>query len=107
MRENVDALEAASPALSVRLLPQGDPYLCTGDHQFLVPEKVHRAELWPKSVWPGALFIRGELVGTWRRQLGRVTIRAWRKVSSEDKEIVFGEVETMPIDSTRKEVRWE
>lgn len=107
LNESMNGLQRASPAETIRLLPQGDPYLCTLDHQFIVPGKAQRAELWPRSVWPGALFVRGELVGTWRRQLGRVTIRPWRKISSGDKEAVRKEVETMPIDSDSREVNWE
>jgi hypothetical protein len=47
-----------------------------------------------------------ELVGTWRRQVGRVTVRAWRQLEPEVKQAVEVEVSGMPIESARKEVRW-
>ena len=59
-----------------------------------------------KSVWPGALLVNGELVGTWRRQLGRVTVRAWVRLEPEVKGAVEEEISGMPIESARKEVRW-
>jgi hypothetical protein len=57
-------------------------------------------------VWPGALLANGEIVGTWRRQLGRVTVRPWRPLRPEVREAVDEEASRMPIESARKEVRW-
>src|SRR2546422_976062 len=71
-----------------------------------VPQPRFRSELWPKSVWPGALLVNGELVGTWRRHLGRVTVRAWRPLEPEVTEAVEDEVSSMPIESATKEVCW-
>jgi hypothetical protein len=99
-------LERATPVETVRLLPAGDPYLASADRALLVPQPRFRSELWPKSVWPGALMVNGELVGTWRRQVGRVTVRAWRPLEPETKEAVEDEVSGMPIESARREVRW-
>jgi hypothetical protein len=107
LRKNRAMLEKVSTVDSVRLLSAGDPYLCVADHDTLVPERHFLAELWPKSVWPGALFVGGELAGTWRRSQGRVTIRPWRKLAEEIMEAVDWEVQHMPIESARKEVRWE
>jgi hypothetical protein len=107
LRKDRAFLEQVSMADTVRLLPAGDPYLCVADHNMLVPETHFRAELWPKSVWPGALFVGGELRGTWRRSKGYVTIRPWRKITEEVKEAVNREVQHMPIESAKKEVHWE
>src|SRR5881409_652500 len=52
------------------------------------------------------LLVNGELVGTWRRQVGRVTVRAWRPLEPKVKEAVEEEVSRMPIESTKKEIRW-
>ncbi len=101
------ALKRAEPLAVARLLPPGDPYIGAGDRKLMLPEAGFRSQLWPKSdVWPGALLVYGEIVGTWRRQIGRVTIRAWRRISSEVKEVVETEVDAMPIESIKKEVRW-
>src|SRR5207245_737321 len=89
---------------TVRLLPAGDPFLASADRGLLVPQPRFRSELWPKSVWPGALLVNGELVGTWRRQLGRVTVWAWRPLEPEVTEAVEDEVSSMPIESATKEV---
>jgi Winged helix DNA-binding domain len=99
-------LERAVSVETVRLLPAGDPFLASADRTLLVPQPRFRSELWPNSVWPGALLVNGDLVGTWRRQVGRVTVRAWRPLEPEVKEAVEEEVSRMPIESATKEVRW-
>ena len=107
LKDDLSDLERSLTTDSVRLLPAGDPYLCAADRDLLVPQARLRALLWPKSVWPGALLTRGELAGTWRRQQGRVIIHPWRRISRAEKEAVGGEVETLPLDSETKSVRWE
>src|SRR5256884_2523536 len=106
LRTDRSRLEHAVPVETVRLLPAGDPYLASADRALLLPQPRFRSELWPKSVWPGALMVNCELVGTWRRQVGRVTVRAWRKLEPEVKEAVEEEVSRMPIESATKELRW-
>jgi hypothetical protein len=106
LRADRSRLERAVPVETVRLLPAGDPYLASADRTLLVPQPRLRSELWPKSVWPGALMVNGELVGIWRRQVGRVTVRAWRHLEQEVNEAVEEEVFGMPIESARTEVRW-
>src|SRR2546425_7816630 len=106
LRTDRSRSERAAPVETVRLLPAGDPYLASADRAVLVPQPRFRSELWPKSVWPGALLVNGELVGTWRRQLGRVTVRAWRPLEPEVTEAVEDEVSSMPIESATKEVCW-
>ena len=106
LRTDRSRLERAVPVEAVRLLPAGDPYLASADRALLVPQPRFRSELWPKSVWPGALMVNGDLVGTWRRQVGRVTLRAWRPLEREVKEAVEEEVSGMPIETARKEVHW-
>src|SRR5467141_80002 len=106
LRTDRARLERAVPVETVRLLPAGDPFLASADQALLVPQPRFRSELWPKSVWPGALLVNGELVGTWRRQMGRVTVRAWVPLEPEVKEGVEDEVSGMPIESATKEVRW-
>ena len=106
LRTDRSRLERAVPVETTRLLPAGDPYLASADRALLIPQPRFRSELWPKSVWPGALMVNGEILGTWRRQVGRVTVRAWRPLESEVKHAVEEEVSGMPIESARKEVRW-
>ena len=107
LKDDISDLERPLSTDSVRLLPAGDPYLWTGDRDLLVPRSRLRTLLWPNSVWPGALLIHGELVGTWRRQHGKVIIHRWRRISMEEKEAVKREVDTLPVDATTKSVRWE
>ena len=106
LRTDFPRLERAVPIEAVRVLPPGDPFLASADRALLVPQTRFRSELWPKSVWPGALMVNGEIAGTWRRQVGRVTVRVWRPLESEVKEAVEEEVSRMPIESAKKEVRW-
>jgi Winged helix DNA-binding domain len=106
LRTDLSRLERAVPVETVRLLPAGDPYLASADRALIVPQLRFRSELWPKSVWPGALMVNGELAGVWRRQLGRVTMRTWRKLEPGVKDAVAEEASSMPIESATKEVRW-
>jgi hypothetical protein len=39
-------------------------------------------------VWPGALLVEGEIVGVWRRSAGEVSIDAWRRLSSAERQAV-------------------
>jgi hypothetical protein len=107
LRRDLRALQNAVPTATVRLLPPGDPYLAIPDRKMLVPTQQYRNELWPKSVWPGALLVNGEIVGTWRRQVGQVVMHPWQKLLGKTKAQVEKEVMNMPIVSTKKEVRWE
>lgn len=100
------ALRKASTVASTRLLPPGDPYLGAADRSLLIPDARLRNELWPKSVWPGALLVNGELVGTWRRRQGQVAVRAWRILIPKIREAVQREVRAMPLGSHGKAVRW-
>ena len=40
------------------------------DRELLVPDADRRRELWTSRVWPGAVLVEGEVVGTWRRAQG-------------------------------------
>ena len=63
----------AGPAAPARLLPSGDAYylLQGADRELLVPDPGRRRELWTSRVWPGAVLVDGDVVGTWRRAGGR------------------------------------
>jgi hypothetical protein len=99
--------QAPAPA---RLLPSGDAYwLLQGrDRELLVPDADRRAELWTPRVWPGALLVRGEIVGTWRRASADVTIQLWRRLSPAEREAVEAEAVSLPLPpaQVRIRVRW-
>ncbi|WP_341359449.1 crosslink repair DNA glycosylase YcaQ family protein [Georgenia sp. M64] len=97
-----------SPA-HVRLLPSGDAFtLLQGvDRELLVPDAGRRAQLWTPRVWPGAVLVGGEVVGTWRRAGGVVTIAAWTTLSREDRDAVEAEATSLPLpDALTVTVRW-
>jgi hypothetical protein len=87
------------PSASARLLPSGDAYylLQGADRTLLVPDAKRRGELWTSRVWPGALLVNGEVVGTWRRANERVSIAAWRRLSSAARDAVVEEAEALPL----------
>jgi hypothetical protein len=92
--------EAPVPAAAARLLPSGDAYTLRGtaeDRALLVPDAGRRGELWTPRVWPGALLVAGEIVGTWRRAQRTVTIQTWRKLSRAEREAVVAEAESLPL----------
>ncbi len=102
---------AAGPPAAARLLPSGDPYylLWNADRQFLVPEATHRAELWTSRVWPGAVLVGGEVIGTWRRSKAVVGVTAWRPLPVAERTAIEREAASLPLPdvSTPGVVRWE
>ena len=82
-----------------RLLPSGDAFflLQGSDRELLVPEVEHRSELWTSRVWPGAVLVAGEVVGTWRRSKGAVTISAWRRLARPERDEVEAEAFALPL----------
>jgi hypothetical protein len=93
-REPTDAVADA-----VRLLPSGDPYyLLHGvDRELLVPDAARRLELWTSRVWPGAVLVAGEVVGTWRRAQANLTIQPWRRLTPAERGAVKAEAESLPL----------
>jgi Winged helix DNA-binding domain len=100
MTRDEPALRAsAGPAAAARLLPSGDAYflLQAAHREILVPDATRRAELWTTRVWPGALLVAGEVVGTWRRSQANVTIQAWRRLSRTERDAVEAEAACLPL----------
>jgi hypothetical protein len=91
-----------------RLLPSGDTYylLWGPDRELLVADDAHRDELWTSRVWPGAVLADGEIVGTWRRTQGTVTVSPWRRLPRRTIDAIEAEAETMPL-ADEVTVRWE
>ena len=87
---------AAAPA---RLLPSGDAFfLLHGDDRELpVPDENQRRELWTSRVWPGAVLVGGEIIGTWRRANTVVAIQTWRRISGAERQAVETEAESLPL----------
>ena len=102
---------APSPAAPARLLPSGDPYfLLHGvDRELLVPDENRRGELWTSRVWPGAVLVGGEVVGTWRRASAVVAIQTWRRLSTAERQAVEAEAESLPLPGLSGQivVRWD
>ena len=100
-----------SPAAPARLLPSGDPYfLLHGvDRELLVPDESRRGELWTPRVWPGAVLVGGEVVGTWRRANTVVEIQTWRRLSTAERQAVEAEAESLPLPGLGGQivVRWD
>jgi hypothetical protein len=94
-----------------RLLPSGDAYylLQGADRELLVPDADRRAALWTSRVWPGAVMVGGEIVGTWRRAGPKLTVEAWRTLSDLDRRAVEREAEQLPLPDLvgRMHVRWD
>jgi hypothetical protein len=98
------------PPAPVRFLPSGDAYflLWGVERELLVPDAAQRDELWTSRVWPGALLVAGEIVGTWRRKQGTVSIQTWRRLAPPEREAVEVEAEGLPLpDVDRIVVHWD
>ncbi len=90
---------SAGPVAPARLIPSGDPYfLLQGtDRELLLPDAEHRRALWTPRVWPGAVLVDGEIVGTWRRARETVTVETWRRLSRAARDAVEAEAASLPL----------
>ncbi|HEX6147609.1 MAG TPA: crosslink repair DNA glycosylase YcaQ family protein [Acidimicrobiia bacterium] len=98
------------PPAPARLLPSGDVYylLQGDDRRLLVPDPDRRRALWTSRVWPGAVLVEAEIVGTWRRSHETVTIEAWRRLSRAQRDAVETEAASLPVPgAARVVVRWD
>jgi hypothetical protein len=112
LREDEGTFRKPATATDVaRLLPSGDPYylLWGADREFLLADAARRAELWTSRVWPGALLVGGEIVGTWRRSRSLVVVTPWRKLSGQERQATEAEAATMPLPdaTTAGAVEWD
>jgi hypothetical protein len=98
---------SAAPA---RLLPSGDTWflLQGADRELLLPDEQHRRELWTSRVWPGALLVGGETVGTWRRAENMMTIQPWRPLSPAERADVEAEAASLPLPGINRpmDIHW-
>ncbi|MDQ2750019.1 MAG: winged helix DNA-binding domain-containing protein [Actinomycetota bacterium] len=90
-----DELTAAPPPEVVRLLSAFDPYLQARDRALIVPDKALHKVLWPVLGRPGAVFVDGEVAGTWRPKSSgkKLTLKveafaplppsAWKQIEAE------------------------
>jgi hypothetical protein len=101
--------EPGTPALA-RLLPSGDAYflLQGADRALLVPDADRRGALWTPRVWPGAVLVDGDVVGTWRRAGRTVTVQPWHPLSRAERDAVEAEAAALPLPGVEEQivVRW-
>ena len=99
---------SAAPA---RLLPSGDAYflLDGAERELLLPREDQRRRLWTSRVWPGALLVEGEIVGTWRRAQHSVRVDTWKRLSPAARDAVEAEARSLPLPALDRavEVVWE
>jgi Winged helix DNA-binding domain len=102
---------AVGPAAAARLLPSGDAYflLQGADRELLVPDAARRGALWTSRVWPGAVLVEGEVVGTWRRAEAKLTVQPWRRLSRAAREAVEAEAAALPLPGMQRRivVHWD
>ncbi len=109
-RDEAELRTAPGLAAPARFLPSGDTYflLWGADRELLVPDAEQRAQLWTSRVWPGALLVEGEIVGTWRRSNEKLTIQLWRRLSRAARDAVEEEAASLPLPGVQGKivVRW-
>lgn len=88
-----------SPPAAARLLPSGDTFVLVwgAGRELLVPDAERRAALWTSRVWPGAVLVDGDVVGTWRRAHDVVTVVPWTDLSPRAREAVEREAASLPL----------
>lgn len=107
LAEDQDAFqEPPGPVAPARLLPSGDAYyLCWGaNRDLLVPDPDNRDALWTSRVWPGAVMVEGEIVGTWRRSQHKVTVAPWQRLSTSAREAVEAEAASLPLPDLDRQI---
>ena len=89
---------------AVRLLPSGDAYylLQGADRELLVPAARKRERLWTSRVWPGAVLVGGEIVGTWRRAQAKMDVEPWRRLTRAERDAVEAEAASLPLPGIDK-----
>lgn len=92
-----------------RLLPSGDTYylLWGAERRLLVPDARRRAALWTSRVWPGAVLVAGEIVGTWRRAAGEVSVAPWRRLTAAERRAIEAEALSFPLPGLERPARVE
>jgi hypothetical protein len=99
------------PTAPARLLPSGDAFflLHAADRELLVPDAGRRGELWTSRVWPGAVLVQGEVVGTWRRADRTMTVQTWRRLTRAARDAVEAEAASLPLPGLGGPivVRWD
>jgi hypothetical protein len=109
-RDEADVRAGPRPAAAARLLPSGDAYflLYASDRRLLVPQDDRRLALWTSRVWPGAVLVNGEIVGTWRRANQVVSVEPWIRLSKRARDAVEAEAASLPLPGVegRIVVRW-
>jgi hypothetical protein len=110
-RDEPESRAAPGPVAPARLLPSGDAYflLQGDDRRLLVPDAERRRALWTSRVWPGAIVVEGEIVGTWRRSQDMVTMQTWRGLSRAEHDTVEAEAASLPVPGSMGQirVRWD
>lgn len=101
------AVRSALEPVSTRLLPSGDPYflLRGDDRDLLVPDPAQRSRLWTSRVWPGAVLIDGEIVGTWRRSEHKVTVSPWRSIAASGQTAIEREAASLPLPAITRPIK--
>ena len=91
--------EPPGPPAAARLLPSGDAYYLFwgAGRELLIPDAAHRAELWTSRVWPGAVLVAGEIVGTWRRAQADLSVQPWRRLTRAERDAVEAEAQSLPL----------
>jgi hypothetical protein len=99
--------EPAGPTAAARLLPSGDTYflLQGAERELVVPDPARRPLLWTSRVWPGAVLVGGEIVGTWRRAEGDLTINPWRRLTRKERDALGAEAESLPLPGLQGRIR--
>jgi hypothetical protein len=111
LAEDEPAIRAVETvAAPARLLPSGDAYflLDGAERKLLVPREDQRQRLWTSRVWPGALLVKGEIRGTWRRAHHSIRIDAWARLSRETRNVIEAEATALPLPGVERpiEVVW-
>jgi hypothetical protein len=110
-RDEQDLRRAHAEPAAARLLPSGDVYylLWDADRQLLVPDPAHQAQLWTSRVWPGAVLVDDEIVGTWRRAAHTVTITPWTALPVNARHALETEAADLPLPALDRPiaVRWK
>jgi winged helix DNA-binding protein len=105
-RDEAGFREPPGPEAAARLLPSGDAYFLHWDaaRELLVPDAAQRTELWTSRVWPGAVLVAGEIVGTWRRAQADIGVQLWRRLTRAERDAVQAEAQSLTLPGIEGEL---
>ncbi len=106
LAEDAEGLTRAEPSSAVRFVAfGGDPVLQPGE-DVVAADPSHRKAALPAWACTGLVLLGGEVVASWGRSQGRVTILALASLDEQQSQAIEAEALGMPLPDGAPDVDW-